>query len=85
MESRLNEISEKNLNLEKTYQELYKTKNYLEKIIDHSKDIIITTDINGNIVEFNPEAEEKLGFRKDMIIGKVVRIYWPLSRANVFP
>jgi len=22
---------------------------------------------------------------KDMIIGKVVRIYWPLSRANVFP
>ena len=76
LESRLNEISEKNLNLEKTYQELYKTKNYLEKIIDHSKDIIITTDINGNIVEFNPEAEEKLGFRKDMIIGKPASILY---------
>ncbi|HAP67221.1 MAG TPA: hypothetical protein DCQ99_05375 [Nitrospinae bacterium] len=76
LESRLNEISEKNLNLEKTYQELYKTKNYLEKIIDHSKDIIITTDINGNIVEFNPEAEEKLGYRKDIIIGKPASILY---------
>jgi PAS domain S-box-containing protein len=76
LESRLNEISEKNLSLEKTYQELYKTKNYLEKIIDHSKDIIITTDINGNIVEFNPEAEEKLGYKKELIIGEPASILY---------
>ncbi|MBI3585030.1 MAG: PAS domain S-box protein [Nitrospinae bacterium] len=79
LESKLIEISEKNLNLEKTYQELYKTKNHLEKIVEHSKDIIITTDINGNIVEFNPEAEERLGYKKDAIINKPATLLYQNS------
>src|SRR3989338_1970323 len=85
LESKLIEISEKNLNLEKTYQELYKTKNNLEKIVEHSKDIIITTDINGNIVEFNPEAEEKLGYKKDVVIGQPASILYenPAERKEI--
>ena len=85
LESKLIEISEKNLNLEKTYQELYKTKNNLEKIVEHSKDIIITTDINGNIVEFNPEAEEKLGYKKDVVIGEPASILYenPAERKEI--
>src|SRR3989338_1543320 len=85
LETKLIEISEKNLNLEKTYQELYKTKNNLEKIVEHSKDIIITTDINGKIVEFNPEAEEKLGYKKDVVIGEPASILYenPAERKEI--
>ncbi len=85
LELKLNEISEKNLNLEKTYHELYKIKNHLEKIVEHSKDIIITTDINGNIVEFNPEAEEKLGYKKDVVIGEPASILYenPAERKEI--
>lgn len=85
LESKLIEISEKKLNLEKTYQELYKTKNYLEKIVEHSKDIIITTNINGNIVEFNPESEERLGYKKDVVIGEPASILYenPTERKEI--
>ena len=50
--------------------ELEETKNYLKNILEHSADIVITTDLNGNIVEFNKAAEEILEYSKEEVIGK---------------
>lgn len=49
--------------------ELSKTKDYLEAVLDNSADMIITTDKNTNIVEFNTGAEVMLGYKKEEVIG----------------
>ena len=42
----------------------------LQNILEHSMDIIVTTDLDGTITDFNRSAEESLGFRRDEMIGK---------------
>ncbi|MBI3599220.1 MAG: PAS domain S-box protein, partial [Nitrospinae bacterium] len=48
---------------------LLESKEYLENILEHSADMIITTDINRRIIMFNKGAENMLGFGRDEIIG----------------
>lgn len=85
LELKVAEISEKNQNLEKTYHELNETKSYLEKTINHSKTLIITTNNSGNIVEFNPEAEERLGYKKKEVINKPATLLYqnPKEREEI--
>ncbi len=52
-----------------TYDTLSETRGYLQRILDNSKVIIVTTDIDAKIVEFNKEAESLLGYRKEEIVG----------------
>ncbi|MBI5180701.1 MAG: PAS domain S-box protein [Nitrospirae bacterium] len=51
-------------------KELEDTKNYLKNILEYSADIVITTDLNGNVVEFNKTAEEILEYKREEVIGK---------------
>ncbi|MEK6655827.1 MAG: ATP-binding protein [Nitrospirota bacterium] len=51
-------------------KELEETKNYLRNILEHSADIVITTDLNGNVVEFNKAAEEMLEYKREEVIGR---------------
>jgi len=51
-------------------QELGETREYLQSILDNSPVIIITTDMNDNIVSFNKGAERSLGYAADEMIGK---------------
>lgn len=52
------------------------TKTYLRNVLDHSADIIITTNTKGAIVEFNNGATRLLGYSKGEMIGKKVHDLW---------
>ncbi len=54
----------------KAEQELNRTREYLQNILDSSYVIIITTDLEGSIVSFNRGAELSLGYKADEVIGK---------------
>ncbi len=51
-------------------------KEYLENILAHSSDMIITTDLEGRIVTFNPAGERMLGYPRKEIIGTDVNRLW---------
>ncbi len=55
---------------------LSKTETYLKSILANSADMIITTDKEGRIVEFNPAGYYILGYRKEEIVGKPVDTLW---------
>ncbi len=44
----------------------------LGRILSHSPDLIVTTDVNGRITELNRGAERLLGFRKQETMGQPV-------------
>jgi len=51
-------------------------KEYLENILGNSSDMIITTDLEGRIVTFNPGGEKMLGYREDEVLGTKVEVLW---------
>lgn len=57
--------------------ELRRTKEYLERLIDSSVDAIIAADMKGNLTLFNKAAEDVTGYRSENVIGKlhVTRLY----------
>jgi PAS domain S-box-containing protein len=61
----------------KAEQELRETREYLENILDNSAMIIITTDMNQNIVSFNRGAERSLGYLAREVIGQPVAMLYP--------
>ncbi|MEW6214132.1 MAG: PAS domain S-box protein [Nitrospirota bacterium] len=50
--------------------EITRTKEYLEGIIENSPDAIVTSDLNGIITSWNKGAEKIYGFTKEEAIGK---------------
>ncbi|MBI5044169.1 MAG: PAS domain S-box protein [Nitrospirae bacterium] len=64
------EMEDSTNKLELQRRELEETKNYLKNILEYSADIVITTDLNGNVVEFNKAAEEILEYKKEEVIGR---------------
>jgi PAS domain S-box-containing protein len=65
-------LSKSNEDLKNTFNSLNETKHYLQLILDNSKAIIITTDKDGNIVEFNKEAQKLFEYSKEDVVGKSV-------------
>ena len=57
-------------------EEVRKNKEYLENVLNHSSDMIITTDFEGFIVTFNPAAERLLGYEKEEMLGAHVERLW---------
>lgn len=55
---------------------LSQERSYLEGVLMSSADIIITTDLAGRVVEFNPAAERLLGYSAEEIQGKPVNDLW---------
>jgi len=49
---------------------------YLEALLDHSADAIITTDRNTRIVEFSRGAERLLGWSREEALGKLAEEIW---------
>jgi diguanylate cyclase (GGDEF)-like protein/PAS domain S-box-containing protein len=52
------------------------TQTYLKNVLDNSADIIITTNTEGRIVEFNNGASRLLGYSKGEVIGRKVEDFW---------
>jgi len=55
---------------------LAKETSYLEGILRSSDDMVITTDLEGHIVEFNPAAERLLGYRAEEMQGQHINVLW---------
>ncbi len=79
------QLQKSNENLSRTYNELNETKHYLQMILDNSRAIIVTTDTDGRIVEFNKEAEKLLEYGKNEVAGKNVLMLYenPVQRADL--
>src|SRR3989304_1667992 len=79
------QLEEANNDLRETYNSLSETKYYLQMILDNSKALIITTDMEGKIVEFNREAEALLEYKKYEAVGKDVLMLYenPLQRREI--
>jgi PAS domain S-box-containing protein len=55
---------------------LAKETGYLQGILNSSQDIIITTDLDERIVEFNPGAQRRLGYTAEEMYGALVTDLW---------
>jgi PAS domain S-box-containing protein len=51
--------------------ELHKTKDFLERLIDSTVDGIVAADIRGRVIVFNQGAERTYGYAADEVIGKI--------------
>jgi PAS domain S-box-containing protein len=57
-------------------EEIRRHQEYLENILANSSDMIITTDLDGRIVTFNPGGERMLGYSRAEIIGRSIEEIW---------
>jgi len=64
---------------------LAKETGYLEGILRCSEDMIVTTDLNSRIVEFNPGAEKMLGYTAEEMQGRNIEDVWvdPIERQRI--
>lgn len=69
MEALTGDLEHAKRELEVEHRRLVESKEYLQNVIEDSPDTIITTDTEGNIVEFNKGAEDMLGYRRGEVIG----------------
>ena len=72
LESRNQELTALNGQLQATVERQRATSRDLQNILDSSYVIIITTDLEERIVSFNRGAEHSLGYEADEVIGKPV-------------
>lgn len=65
--------------------EISRAKSYLKNVLDHSADIIMTTNLDAEIVEFNSGATRQLGYAKEEVEGLKAAALWarPEERLKV--
>ena len=64
-------------------RELTKTKEFLERVIDSSVDAIVSADMKGRVLLFNPAAERTYGYAASDVVGKMnVRKLYPRGTAE---
>lgn len=61
---------------ENLQEQVRRNKEYMENILSNSSDLIITTDLDGRIVTFNPAGQRMLGYRPDEILGHSIYALW---------
>lgn len=66
-----------------TARELTKTKEFLQRVIDSSVDAIVSADMRGNVLLFNPAAERTYGYDAAEVVGVMnVRDLYPAGEAS---
>jgi PAS domain S-box-containing protein len=60
----------------KLVKELERTEKFTKSIIDSSLDMIVATDVDYSITEFNKAAEQTFGYTKSEVLGKNVSILY---------
>ncbi len=63
--------------LKTTELELDRTRDYLKNIANHSPMIIVTIDMAGDILSFNPGAEASLGWKSEDVVGRSIGDLFP--------
>ncbi len=56
--------------------DLKQTSEYLWNVMNNSPVIIMTTDLEGRVVSFNPGAEESLGYQKEEVMGTLASRFY---------
>jgi PAS domain S-box-containing protein len=62
------------------YQDVTKSKAYIENLVENAADLIITTDLDDRILTWNRGAAVLFGYGKDEVIGKHLSILLPPER-----
>ena len=62
------------------YQEVNKSKAYVENLVENAADLIISTDLNDRILTWNRGAEVLFGYSKDEVVGNHLAILLPPER-----
>lgn len=62
------------------YQEVNKSKVYIENLVESAADLIMTTDLDDRILTWNRGAEVLFGYSKDEAIGQHLSILLPPER-----
>ena len=57
-------------------EQVRRNKEYMENILQNSSDMIITTDLDGDIVTFSPAGERMLGYSPGELVGKSIEELW---------
>lgn len=66
-----------------TARELTRTKEFLQRVIDSSVDVIVSADMGGTVLLFNPAAERTYGYSASEVVGRVnVRDLYPVGKAR---
>jgi len=66
-----------------TERELTRTKEFLQRVIDNSVDAIVSANMRGNVLLFNPAAERTYGYATKEVVGKMnVRDLYPPGTAR---
>ncbi len=52
------------------------TQEYLQNIVDHSPLMIITTDLDANVVAFNQGAEAAMGYEANEVVGQPAAMFY---------
>ena len=74
--TRLYEKSEyENLERQRLLNEVQKQKEYFEALFINSPAAIVTGDLEGNIISWNPMAEKLFGYRSEEVVGKFLNDY----------
>ena len=63
--------------LRKAESELNRTRAYVNNVANHSPLIIVTLDLAGNILTFNPGAEDSIGYKSEELVGRSVAVFFP--------
>jgi PAS domain S-box-containing protein len=64
------------------YQQVNKSKAYVENLVENAADVIVCTDLNDRILTWNRGAELLIGYSKDEVIGKHLSILLPAERLH---
>lgn len=72
------------MNLKQTKGELEKSQGQLQAVIHNVMDGIITINESGEILGFNPAAEQIFGYTQHEILGKNARILMPESARDIY-
>jgi PAS domain S-box-containing protein len=64
------------------YDEVTKSKAYIENLVENAADIILSTDLEDQILTWNRGAEVTLGYSKEEVIGKHLSILLPPQRVH---
>ncbi len=64
------------------YDEVHKSKAYIENLVENAGDAIISTDLQDCIQNWNRGAEVIFGYSKDQVMGKSLAILLPPNRTH---
>jgi PAS domain S-box-containing protein len=64
------------------YDEVNRGKRYIENLVENAGDVIVSTDLEDGILNWNHGAEIIMGYSKEEVIGKHISILFPPERLH---